>query len=196
MVGFGRDLWGSPSPTPCPSRVTHSRLHSTASRRGLNISREGDSTASLGSLFPFPHPFTFWSCFNVTRMTKRLWRILSDFSCREYSTPLCTQRKYRTEKVKFNRWVRKPLPTSRCQCYEGRVSLEITLYLDLLWPLPSRPAHRITINGIEYKWRWGIRADRRVLHCHEKAFHLLCVGLSLRNKRAEAELGPSCSVWH
>ena len=41
---------GSPSPTPCPRRVTHSRLHSTASRRGWNISREGDSTASLGSL--------------------------------------------------------------------------------------------------------------------------------------------------
>ena len=50
MVGVGRDLCGSPSPTPCPSRVTHSRLHRTASRRGLNISREGDSTASLGSL--------------------------------------------------------------------------------------------------------------------------------------------------
>jgi len=50
MVGVGRDLCGSPSPTPCPSRVTHSRLHSTVSRRVLNISR-GDSTASLGSLF-------------------------------------------------------------------------------------------------------------------------------------------------
>ena len=31
---------GSPSPTPCPSRVTQSRLHSTTSRRGLKISRE------------------------------------------------------------------------------------------------------------------------------------------------------------
>jgi len=50
MLGIGRDLWGSPSPTPCPSRVTQSRGHSTASRRGWNISREGDSTASLGSL--------------------------------------------------------------------------------------------------------------------------------------------------
>jgi len=26
MVGVGRDLCGSPSPTPCPSRVTYSRL--------------------------------------------------------------------------------------------------------------------------------------------------------------------------
>ena len=51
MVGVGRTLCGSPSPTPCPSRVTQSRLHSTASRQGWNISREGDSTASLGSLF-------------------------------------------------------------------------------------------------------------------------------------------------
>ena len=50
MVGVGRALCGSPSPTPCRSRVTQTRLHRTASRRGLNISREGDSTASLGSL--------------------------------------------------------------------------------------------------------------------------------------------------
>ena len=50
MAGVGRALCGSPSPTPCPSRGTQSRLHSTASRRGWNISREGDSTASLGSL--------------------------------------------------------------------------------------------------------------------------------------------------
>ena len=48
--GVGRALCGSPSPTPCPSSVTQSRGHSTASRQGLNISREGDSTASLGSL--------------------------------------------------------------------------------------------------------------------------------------------------
>ena len=51
MAGVGRALCGSPSPTPCPSRVIQSRLHSTTSRRVLNISREGDSTASLGSLF-------------------------------------------------------------------------------------------------------------------------------------------------
>ena len=41
---------GHPAQPPCQSRVTQSRLHSTASRRGWNISREGDSTASLGSL--------------------------------------------------------------------------------------------------------------------------------------------------
>ena len=35
---------------PCRSRVTYSRLHRTSSRRVLNISREGDSTTSLGSL--------------------------------------------------------------------------------------------------------------------------------------------------
>jgi len=50
MFGVGRDLWGSPSPTPCQSRVTYSRLHRTLFRRGLSISREGDSTTSLGSL--------------------------------------------------------------------------------------------------------------------------------------------------
>ena len=42
MVRVGRELCGSPSPTPCPSRVTQSRLHSSASRWGLKISREGD----------------------------------------------------------------------------------------------------------------------------------------------------------
>jgi len=50
MVGVGRDLCGSSGPTPCQSRVTQSRLHRTLSRRVLNISREGDSTAPLGSL--------------------------------------------------------------------------------------------------------------------------------------------------
>jgi len=50
MFGVGRDLCGSPIPTPCRSRVTQSRLHSTASRGVWNISREGDSTTSLGSL--------------------------------------------------------------------------------------------------------------------------------------------------
>ena len=47
MAGGGRDLCGSPSPTPCPSRVTQSRLHRTLSRWVWNISREGDSTTSL-----------------------------------------------------------------------------------------------------------------------------------------------------
>ena len=50
MLGVGRDLCGSPSPTPCRSRVTQSRPQRTLSRWVLNISREGDSTASLGSL--------------------------------------------------------------------------------------------------------------------------------------------------
>ena len=36
---------------PCRSRVTYSRLHRTLSRQVLNISREGESTTSLGSLF-------------------------------------------------------------------------------------------------------------------------------------------------
>ena len=36
IVGVGRDLCGSSSPTPCRSRVTYSRLHRTLSRRVLN----------------------------------------------------------------------------------------------------------------------------------------------------------------
>jgi len=50
MLGVGRDVCGSPSPTPCQGRVTQSRLHRTLFRWALNISREGESTASLGSL--------------------------------------------------------------------------------------------------------------------------------------------------
>ena len=42
---------GHPVQPPCRSRVTYSRLHRTLSRRVLNISREGDSTTSLSSLF-------------------------------------------------------------------------------------------------------------------------------------------------
>ena len=36
---------------PCWSRVTYSRPHRTTSRQVVNICREGESTASLGSLF-------------------------------------------------------------------------------------------------------------------------------------------------
>jgi len=52
MVGVGRDLCGSPSPTPCRSRVTQSRLHSTASRQVLNnsnILKSNTSGRNLGS---------------------------------------------------------------------------------------------------------------------------------------------------
>jgi len=61
MFGVGRALWGSPSPIPCPSRVTQSRLHSTAARRGWNISREG-------SCFP-----TSALCSEATAKQPRRW---------------------------------------------------------------------------------------------------------------------------
>jgi len=48
--GWKGPLWVT-QPNALPKRVTQSRLHSTASRRGWNISREGDSTTSLVSLF-------------------------------------------------------------------------------------------------------------------------------------------------
>ena len=41
---------GQPAQPSCQSRITQSRLQRTLSRQVLNISREGDSTASLGSL--------------------------------------------------------------------------------------------------------------------------------------------------
>ena len=53
---------------PCRSRVTQSRLH----RRVLNISREGDSTGPLGSLF---------QC-SITLRVKKLFLIFSwNFLC-------------------------------------------------------------------------------------------------------------------
>jgi len=48
MFGVGRALCGSSSPTPLPNQGHLQQ----ASRRVLDISREGDSTASIGSLFP------------------------------------------------------------------------------------------------------------------------------------------------
>ena len=44
--GVGRALCGPPSPTPCPSRVTHSRLHSTASG-GAGTSPEKETPQPL-----------------------------------------------------------------------------------------------------------------------------------------------------
>lgn len=42
----GRDLWGSPGPSPRSGRASQSRSH----RQPLGISGDGDSTTSLGSL--------------------------------------------------------------------------------------------------------------------------------------------------
>ena len=48
LEGTSVDHLAQPS---CQSRVTYSRLHRNLSTRVLNISRKGDSTTSLGSLF-------------------------------------------------------------------------------------------------------------------------------------------------
>lgn len=49
IVGVGRDLWRSSSPT-FHKAVPLRKLHGLVSRRVLNISWEGDFTTSLGSL--------------------------------------------------------------------------------------------------------------------------------------------------
>ena len=51
IVGFGKNLWRPSSPTPLLKQVPHSRSRRKASRWVLNVSRGGDSTISLGSLF-------------------------------------------------------------------------------------------------------------------------------------------------
>ena len=50
-TGIGRDLRGSSSPTPLLKQVPYSKLPRKASRCVLYITREGDFTTSLGSLF-------------------------------------------------------------------------------------------------------------------------------------------------
>ena len=47
--GWKGPLWVT-QPNPLPKQGHPEQLHGTLSRRGWNISREGDSTASLGSL--------------------------------------------------------------------------------------------------------------------------------------------------
>jgi len=51
MVRVGRDLCGSPSPTPCPSRITQSRLHSTVAR-GVGTSPEKETPQPSGQPGP------------------------------------------------------------------------------------------------------------------------------------------------
>lgn len=52
IKGVGRNLWKSSRPTPYPlKQILYSRLHRKASRQVVNISREGDSADTLGSLF-------------------------------------------------------------------------------------------------------------------------------------------------
>jgi len=51
IAGVGRDFKRSSSPTPLLKQVPYGRLHRSVSRQVLNISTEGYSTTSLGSLF-------------------------------------------------------------------------------------------------------------------------------------------------
>ena len=55
MVVVGRDIRRLSGPTPCSGRATFSRLPRTISRQLLKISRNGDSTTSLGNLFQQRH---------------------------------------------------------------------------------------------------------------------------------------------
>jgi len=50
ILGVGRDLWLSPSPNPLPKQGHQQQAAQHHVQAGLNISREGDSTAPLGSL--------------------------------------------------------------------------------------------------------------------------------------------------
>lgn len=51
IVGSGRELWKSQSPTHLLKQLPYSGLHRKASWQVLNFSRKGNSTISLGSLF-------------------------------------------------------------------------------------------------------------------------------------------------
>jgi len=51
MLQVGRDLWRSSGPSPGSSRATYSQLSKIPFRQFFNISTEGDSTSSVGSLY-------------------------------------------------------------------------------------------------------------------------------------------------
>ena len=68
--GLGRDLW-RPSRSS-PLQVPYSMLHRKMSRWVLSISREGDSTASLGSLF---------QCFVTLTVKKFFLMFVWNFPC-------------------------------------------------------------------------------------------------------------------
>ncbi|KFQ29793.1 DNA polymerase delta subunit 3, partial [Merops nubicus] len=61
----GRDLWRSSPPTPLLQQASHSKVPRITSRQVWDLSRAGDSTASLGSLLqaqPPSHQRSFSSC--------------------------------------------------------------------------------------------------------------------------------------
>jgi len=72
MFGFGKDLCGSSSPTLLPKQGHLQQAAQDLSRRVLNISREGESTASLGSLF---------QCFVTLRVRKFFLMFRCNFLC-------------------------------------------------------------------------------------------------------------------
>jgi len=78
MFRVGRDLWGPPSPTPCRSRVTQSRLHRILSRQGLNIprerihSREGEGLPASRGCLVQERGFISQS-HSFQKFTQRLW---------------------------------------------------------------------------------------------------------------------------
>lgn len=81
----------------------------------------------------------------------------------------------------------------------GSVALEITVSLDLFGPLPKCPVPHITdlhLYSIPFAVIMGWICIWEFCIAMERLFHLLCVGPSIRNKKAEAELVPSCSISH
>ena len=87
IAEVGRDLKRSLSPTPLPKQVPYNRSHRQASRQLLNISVEGDSTASLGSLFQCSvnHTVNKFFCMSVWNFLclsfRPLLLVLSMLSC-------------------------------------------------------------------------------------------------------------------
>jgi len=72
MAGVGRALWGSPSPTPCPSRVAQSRLHSTAARRVPVRARHAAASQAMGSsYFPLMRFSLSWLLVNRKSLRKQ-----------------------------------------------------------------------------------------------------------------------------
>ena len=75
VAEVGTDLWRSSGPIPCSSRVSYSRLPRTMTSRISNISKDGDSTTSLGNLFQCSVALTVTKVFSCAQVSFHVFLI-------------------------------------------------------------------------------------------------------------------------
>jgi len=68
VVEIGRDIWRSSGPIPCSSRVSCSRFLRSLTSQILSISKDGDSTTSLGNPFQYSVTLTVTKVFSCVQV--------------------------------------------------------------------------------------------------------------------------------